>query len=366
MVDLQRDWNFGFVLPNLSFPEVIGNDYVLIAPLHDNRVQLLAKKNASLQRLLNGFTDQFNRSVSPNVLIYNSLSDTNINDALIDFRNIFAIPCIIRAWQDFLIQKQWFTHTPYSEYFDVYPIYPSKDLNSLLILSPAVRGIDLANEFGGQTTPALAGPTYDVKYDSDIFEILQKAWEDRYISCRFSELKTTALFRSLRVAYQACSIPLANYPSIYDIGSSLALWVSAFEIIAHPPNTNVEEEKVLNFISEFPVKISSLLAKRYTIEVKRTKRRCNLPEKLYHQIYDARNNFLHGNIVTTKHLHPWFKTSRHALSSFAPLLYKLILTTYLNIYTKNIALHDLPYENYFSVRSLEEALLKSTKDAEPI
>src|SRR5262245_43018460 len=42
-----------------------------------------------------------------------------------------------------------------------------------------------------------------------------------------------ALFHSLNMAVQAASIP-SNPPTIFDLGRSISLWVSAFEILSHP------------------------------------------------------------------------------------------------------------------------------------
>ena len=58
---------------------------------------------------------------------------------------------------------------------------------------------------------------------------------------RFSEdaveWKDKALFRSLNMANEAGRIPALTAATFYDVGRSLALWVSAYEILAHPGGT---------------------------------------------------------------------------------------------------------------------------------
>src|SRR6266446_3599101 len=49
--------------------------------------------------------------------------------------------------------------------------------------------------------------------------------------------KDKALFRSLNMANEAGRRPALAAESFYDVGRSLAHWVSAYEILAHPGGT---------------------------------------------------------------------------------------------------------------------------------
>ena len=286
--------------------------------------------------------------------------------ALIDFRNLIAICCILNAWQAYLLRGQWFTLGQYSEYFSLYPIVPNDSNKYLVIFSPAVHGIDLPSQFSGQTIPELGGPAYEIEHDPYIFSSLINEWERKHIRGRLLEPRINILFRSLNVAVQASSIPDTNWGSIFDYGARLMQWVSAFEILARPSiNQNVSKENVLNLIGRFPFSCKNLKYKRYIVSKRNSiVRRGNLSQCLCHQIYKARHDFTHGNPVTSKSVFPWYKTQRYPLNYFAPLIYKILLICYLGIHpNKSIyEIANLPYEQFKSIRGLEGALIKSTSD----
>jgi hypothetical protein len=368
MTDREIEWQFAFVLPNLAIKKAIDSQYVAIVPSKDQRVQNMISQYPILRYLVDGFSDQFKRVTTPSLLIFNTdIPPKSLESgALIDFRNILAICCVVTAWQNYLLRGQWFVKGQYSEYFSVYPIIPTRDHKYFMIQSPAVRGLDDPKLFGGQTAPELAGPAYDIECDPYIFTPLVQAWEKRYINGRLADLNTNILFRSLQVACQACAIPDTNYPSIYDYGARLAQWVSAFEILARPRNKNVGQIDVLNLINRFPLPSKRLSDRRYVIleRRRRGKIRGTLPQKLCHLIYEARNDFLHGNPVSSKHIFPWYNTKTYPLNFFAPLLFKLMLICFLGIYpTKSIyEIANEDFEQFASIRGLEDAMLKSTSD----
>ena len=359
MTNLEEEqWKFGFLLPNISVNQAVGNDNVVLTHINDKRVQLLIQKQPSLQYLVKGFSDQYKRPVTPSILIIREeqLHTKSGIVAVIDFRNILAICCIITTWKNFLNRGQ---HIPpsagFSDYFDIYPIQPHKFNEYLITLSPAVRGLDSAKDFSGQTKPEIVGQVYDPKYEPIMFQALMNEWEDQHINHKSSNWRKTALFRSLQIAYQACAMPISNYETIYDYGSSLALWVSAFEILAHPQTGKVQRSDVLSLLADIPLRSNKLTNRLYTISLGKNKCRVNLPQKLYSQIYDSRNNFLHGEPVKIKNLFPWGKTGRYGLHFFIPLIYNLALISHLCI-------SDLYTSEYFEQRIIEEALLKSTID----
>lgn len=363
MVENKTQWNFGFLLPNLSISDSIGSEYVTITHSNDPRVKTMIKHFPSIKYLLEGITDQFSRKVHPSLLIFSKeIPEKSIsNNAIIDFRNMFAISCIVNAWKRFLIQGQWFINGQYSEYFRLYPIIPRITDNFFTIISPAVLGLDEPENFHGQTDAQLAGPAHNIRCDTYLFDSLNKAWEERHINGMFSDMKTTILFRSLQTAFQASSMPNTNYQSIYDYGATLSQWVSAFEILAHSVNQNVGFRDVLNLIGCFPSQFKQLTQKIYNVDYYRSTRtiiRGTLPQKLYRQIYDARNDFIHGNQVSIKHLFPWYDKKRHPLYYFAPLLYEIALICFLEIYPKE-DIYTLPFEIFSNIRILEDGLLKS-------
>ena len=142
------------------------------------------------------------------------------------------------------------------------------------------------------------------------------------------EWKTRVLFRSLEVACQAARVPAVGTrtPTIHDVGIGLALWVSAFEILSHPKEGDATRTTVLDLLETAAWKTSKLKARRFKIwGPKKTIRRISLVQKLYCELYRARNDFLHGNRVTASKLFPLNKSGGPTLLHCAPLIYRAAL-----------------------------------------
>ena len=180
--------------------------------------------------------------------------------------------------------------------------------------------------------------------------------------------RTRKFFRSLEMAYQGASAPLHNFSSIYDYGSHLGHWISAFEVLTHPRKGRVGWKDVLDLLAEPRVHDPRLQHKRYVIRERghqaSAPRRCNLPQRLYKQAYDARNDFLHGNPVRLTSLYPFRNRRRPPLTMFMPLLFRLALDTFLEgfPFPKRVCEQsqrwDL-YQMYSRCSGLERALLRS-------
>lgn len=352
------NWELVFILPNISIKDSFGNDNIAICSPHDPRVKKLIQLHSNIHYLVTGFTDQFNRKVTPSMLIRrNKAHSKYILDSLIDFRNIYAICCLISGWQNLLNRddgQPMPSNVLYSDYFDLYPIVPSGgNDDSVVIISPAVRGLDTASEFAGQISPSIVAQVYDPHYDDALFKALSKEWMKRHISRRYSDWRLTSLFRSLQVAYQALSMADSNFSTIYDYGTNLSLWVSAFEILAHLKNESVNLRSVLSLLDNSFLS-KDFLKRLYTVDFRNKSYRVNLVQKLYCQIYNARNSYIHGNPVKTKDATPWGKTNRHPLYAFAPLIFKVAL-----ISRTDISYYLDDNDRVFNQMKIERALLKS-------
>jgi hypothetical protein len=127
--------------------------------------------------------------------------------------------------------------------------------------------------------------------------VLAKAMLDRW-EPRFAggggEWKDKALFRSLNMANEAARIPALTAAVFYDVGRSLALWVSAYEILAHPGGDSDSNFQTVSALLE---KVEwcdrRLSVASYTIPGK-TPRQVQLATWICKKIYDLRNIFLHG------------------------------------------------------------------------
>lgn len=128
-------------------------------------------------------------------------------------------------------------------------------------------------------------------------------------------------------------LPASIDATLYDLGRLTALWVSAFEILAHPGNGKSGMNTVYPLLESTPYLNSRLRRKMYlTYKPKNEKQlpeRRALPCWLYKKLYDARNAFLHGNRVRISLLSP--PKYKIGLFWLAPCLYRLALTGFVDL-----------------------------------
>ena len=53
--------------------------------------------------------------------------------------------------------------------------------------------------------------------------------------------KTAKVFRSLEAAYEALSVGFKNYASLTEVGLDAVHWTTAIEVLASPPDRNVQK-----------------------------------------------------------------------------------------------------------------------------
>ncbi|WP_242126916.1 hypothetical protein [Sphingobium sp. Sx8-8] len=140
------------------------------------------------------------------------------------------------------------------------------------------------------------------------------------------------LFRSLNMANAALAMPAVRGATIFDYGRHCALWISAFEILAHHDSgrNRADLSAVLDLLERKPHWFRQLNARRYTVRHRGRTRRTSLACKLYALLYQVRNDFLHGNPVDNRTL--LLKESGRFIGHFAPLLYRCALRNYLDLH----------------------------------
>lgn len=364
------NWELIFSLPNLGLNNAIGSKNIAIVPNDDSRIIEMVSKNNATKHFIEGFGDQFKREVSPSFLIIPSSSPNFLRDidTLVGFRNIIALSSIIKGYEHSL-KSNFVVDTLYSDYFDFYPISVSRDGKGFITSSPSVLGYDDdAQDFQGQTSPALANPGHvTANPDIQIYKLLEKAWNRRYIKRKLNEWHSRKLFRSLEMAYQATTLPFKNHSTIYDFGSSACLWVSAFEILSHPRVNKVNLLSVLNLLGGYKWEHKVIKRKVYKIDYRGNSSKYNLIQKLYKELYDTRNDFLHGNPVRSNRLHPFRQQHVPAITRFAPLIYKVALLSFLYQYQDGRKKKNWQREymaKLINERGLSEAILVSKKNKE--
>ena len=102
----------------------------------------------------------------------------------------------------------------------------------------------------------------------------------------------------------------------------------------------------------------------YKIEYRGNNSKYNLIQKLYQELYDTRNDFLHGNPVRANRLHPFRQQHVPAITRFAPLIYKVALLSFLGQYKDGRKKKNWEREyiaKLMNEKRLSEAILVSKK-----
>jgi hypothetical protein len=180
-----------------------------------------------------------------------------------------------------------------------------------------------------QAAAAFGNPTdFSLTVDQPLLDRLFRAWRTCYLRQR-NRKKLLRLFRALEVAFHASLFPADGLTSINDVGTRIALWVSAFEVLCHPGG-GVNKRHVQKVISDAPYSEKALAAKRFTISHGGNRFRATLPEALYDDLYWARNQFLHGMPVRPAMLHYRQSNDYARLTDVAPVLFAAALVSRLN------------------------------------
>jgi hypothetical protein len=111
----------------------------------------------------------------------------------------------------------------------------------------------------------------------------------------------------------------------HDAGRAVALWVSAFEIVAHN-GRHADFQRVLSLLSRVQWLSPKLKAQDRVV---RKGLQTNLAGVIYDRLNTARNHFLHGNPVSAETL-TLEKCQKHA-HLFAPSLFRMALTAFLDL-----------------------------------
>jgi len=360
-----NDWEIIFLLPNLGLRESVGNENIAIVSNNDPRVIKITSLDKTSKSLVENFEDQFGRKRYPTLLLINRNASDFLRekDTIVGFRNVFALSSIIKGHEHSLTSD--FVACPlFSDYFNFYPITINRSNSGFITSTPSVLGFnDKVQSFQGQTSPGLANSEHiNARADEQLFVLLEKAWERRFIKRRLGEWQTRILFRSLEMAYQATAMPFKNYSTIYDLGSSACLWVSAFEILSHPRTEKVNLLSVLDLLGKHEWNDTKLKRKAYKIGYGGIDVKYNLVQKLYKELYDTRNDFLHGNPVRPNRLHPFRNKKIQPITRFAPLVYKVALLSFLDQFRDKRRSSGWQKEyisKLINERDLSEAILKS-------
>jgi hypothetical protein len=319
-------WRFAYLVPHITFREPIENDYLALVPPSDARLLGLSATHEAVRVLTQNLTDQFGRSVEPSALLVHQNAIASVDFyAVLSFRNAIAVSSLVDGWS--LMIGGGTAHYPlWSDYFDLYPFTASKKGDELIAKSMALTSIDKPGSFCGKIAPHLPNNhSLASGFDEHLLDYLLAEWKAHFINKR-TERRTRVLFRSLEVAAQASRMPATGtrVPTIHDLGVAIGLWASAFEVLTHPGSGPANKYTVVDCIGKADWLDRELKAKRYLLKSNAgsVMRKMNFSQRLYMELYRARNDFLHGNHVTDKSLFPFKKVGLPILTSCAVLVYR--------------------------------------------
>jgi hypothetical protein len=201
----------------------------------------------------------------------------------------------------------------------------------LIASTPAMLGTHDVDAFHGQSSPEMPVHTLsDYDIDHPLLDALIACWNRRYTAVR-PDWGDRALFRSLNMANQASLTPAGTDTTFYDVGRTVALWVSAFEILAHPGKGKTGPKAVYDMLDRAPWNHRRCRHNRYKAYMPGSKpaNRRSLGCWLYGELYQARNHFLHGNPVRREDL--IIKRAKRSLFQYAAPLYRMALSGFLQL-----------------------------------
>ena len=323
-------WTPVAILPNISARKPLDGEVIALVPRSDPRIEALSAAHPKLASLLSRFTDAFQVALDPVVLIVRDDVIPQLTvDALASFRDLVVVS-VVPYCRALATMNGNPHHIFYSDWFALYPWMLGTDNDHLVARTAAMTALHVVDEFHGQSSPEIP-PMQLHELDKPLFEVLVKRWKRRYLAKR-PRWSDHALFRSLNMANQAAQVPANREPVLYDLGRIVALWVSAFEILAHPKRGVSGLPSVYPLLEKVNYQDRRVARCSYLAFVGRKNiprpRRCR-PCWLYGRLYQARCAFLHGGPIRISLLIP--KNSKEGLFWLAPLLYRLALTGFLDL-----------------------------------
>ena len=328
-------WIPAFVLPNIRLHTAMEGGPISLVPQRDQRIVEIVEQHPRFLQYLGRFKDQFGRRLSPATIIIADDAPSSVwsIDAIASFRDAIAISIILycRALE---IQYPGQHRPTYSDLFRLYPWALDKNYDHLIARTPAQLSLDELENFNGQSSPEIATLNIETLHiNSPLLDELLARWNSFYVKQR-AGWRERALFRSLNMANQACLTPGGSDVTLYDLGRNIALWVSAFEILAHPKcgrSGLYQVYELLEKTSWVDRKLKRAIFRAHEIGKATAKRRMLAPW-LYGELYKNRNAFLHGNPVTEGNLKA--RKSGEFLPRYAAPLFRMALTAFLDLRVK--------------------------------
>jgi hypothetical protein len=316
-----------FTLPNIEIREAIEIDGVALVSMADERLLTLASRHKRFAMYLNRFTTEFGQQVSPSVILVrkDKLAIYRSAEALAGFRDVIAISIIPYAWSHVLRYEN--NHgIKYSNWFMFYPWITDNKWEHVVMQSLAQLALHEVKAMKGQTSPGISPERLMPNMlDNALLPALLKRWVKRFGTPN-PPTEDMSLFYSLNMAMAAAGLPGNVEVTMYDLGRSVALWVSAFEILTDKGTC----EAVYRLLDSTKWNLSTNTEPIYEPH----KHKQGQPKRplyiwLYGAMHHARNDFIHGNPISDSRL--IVAPGKRPLTLYTAMLYRMALAAFLDL-----------------------------------
>ena len=319
-----------FALPNIETRKPIEVEGFALVSVHDERLKAMARRHRRFDSYLKRFKNEFGDPINPSIFIWRDDAPQRYRgvDAIAGFRDSIAMSIIPPSWAKVLRFGKTSGGVRYANYFAVYPWMVDSKYEGLITRTMDMFGWHQVSKLRGQSTPALSHTILDMSsLDWPLLDALHRRWLNCFSSDE-SNTEDLKLFRSLNMANAAAQMPAGVDATNLDIGRSVALWSSAFEILAPSKNKAfLNIYALLDNITWSYSRCKEQIYEAYGFRDDQKKR--NLPSWLFGEIYRARNDFLHGNPITDTRL--VVAPAKRPLHLYAPLVYRMALAAFLDL-----------------------------------
>jgi hypothetical protein len=364
-------WNLFVLLPSLRVEKVGG----MPTPFRSEVMQICSGDDPVLKQLdgnagdktmlalCEQFSSYYGQKYGPACLLIRvGAPESFITvEAISTFRNVCALATVTFG-AHYVIRGDgsgdWMQN--HSDHFLFCPELALKTGNGIWKKGTIVTGwTDEIHRYHGHPTHQIDSPeNFRLSVDVVLLERLLRVWRSVFDGGAESPA-TRRLFRALEVAFHAALHPNVSFgTNVNDLGTRIGLWVSAFEILCRPDDRTVNKTDVFSLLARAEWNEGSPLRdQKFTARWQGREIPVTFPEKVYDEIYAARNAFMHGNPVTEADLKLRCVPGGQWLAALAPVLFNVALRSYLaNELPEKASEEELIRDGLFYFSNIEEAL----------
>lgn len=325
-------WTPIWALPNIDLDEPVESNFFALVPFADRRVRKMKRQYPEFRKFMMRFTDTFKNRINPSLILRRADTPERLTtgEVAASFRDLLVASMVPYAQSRNIIYDNTRDRVAYSSYFWIYPWMIDRHYKDIIVYTPAMIALHESQAFKGQSSPDLSPIRVNRgDFDEPLLQELLQRWMARY-NVDNPAWENIALFRSLNTANQASLIPGGVDATIHDFGRIAGLWVASFEILVHPGGDGrANLEKVFQLFERVPWIDKKCGYRLFETGTRKKSVRRNLACWIFRELYACRNDFLHGNPVEISTLK--IRQSGRTLISVAPTLYRLGLTSFLNL-----------------------------------